>query len=535
MRRFSHFILAGVGGILLWAAWPTSPLTFLIFFAFIPLLWLEDNLPSTKKLFGATYLHMFVWNVLTTWWIYNSTFIGAALAILANSLLMCIPWLLMHITKKSLGRWAGYISLITYWISFEYIHLNWELSWPWLTLGNAFAMQPNWVQWYEVTGTTGGSLWILICNVLAYTILHEYRTNGRTTGYMKAMFSLVIVLLAPIFISKNILQKRLPAIEESESSTRKNVVVVQPNVDPYNEKFTAGTEEAQIQQLISLSEQQIDSNTTLVVWPETAIAVEVWENKIAENNYYQPVWDFLQRHPHLSLLSGIESGRNYGYDKKAATTTSRYSKEEGFYYDEFNTAAMLQPDRTAQFYHKAKLVPGVETLPSFLSFLGPVFEDFGGTSGTYGRDKQRVVFTDRQHYYWPAPIICYESIYGDYITEYVRKGANILTIVTNDGWWGNTQGYRQHMNYARLRAIETRRWIARSANTGISCFIDPAGNVYQPQPWDTAASIKMNIAPLTELTFFVIHGDYLSRIINIASVVFLIILATFVFKKRFLN
>jgi apolipoprotein N-acyltransferase len=107
-----------------------------------------------------------------------------------------------------------------------------------------------------------------------------------------------------------------------------------------------------------------------------------------------------------------------------------------------------------------------------------VFDSFGGTSGTLGRDKERLAIPDEQHYYVAAPVICYESIYSDYITDYIRKGANLLTIMTNDGWWDNTPGYRQHMNYARLRAIETRRWIARSANTGISCFIDPAGNVY---------------------------------------------------------
>ena len=89
------------------------------------------------------------------------------------------------------------------------------------------------------------------------------------------------------------------------------------------------------------------------------------------------------------------------------------------------------------------------------------------------------------------------------------------------------------MNYARLRAIETRRWIARSANTGVSCFIDPVGNVYQPQPWDIASSIKMNIEPLQKLTFFVKHGDYLSRILNIASLLFLIFLFTIFVKQRF--
>jgi apolipoprotein N-acyltransferase len=97
--------------------------------------------------------------------------------------------------------------------------------------------------------------------------------------------------------------------------------------------------------------------------------------------------------------------------------------------------------------------------------------------------------------------------------NYIRNGANLICIITNDGWWKNTPGHKQHMNYARLRAIETRTWVARSANTGISCFIDPTGTVINPLPYNTAAAIKLSI-PATNhsTTFFVKYGDWLSKI-----------------------
>ncbi len=533
MRSYSNLLYVLAGAVLLWAAWPVSSFTFLIFFAFIPLLIAEDKTASTKKFLWLCYLHMLLWNLFTTWWIYNASVIGAAMAIFANSFIMCLPWLLMRLTKRKFGQLAGYLALIAFWLSFEYIHHNWELSWPWLTLGNAFAMQPSWVQWYEATGTTGGSLWVLLSNILCCLLVLEYRSNGRTVKYFSMMGGLIVLLIAPILISKNMLSREVENIASSIGGATKNVVVVQPNVDPYEEKFAAGTQEAQIQRLISLSEQKIDTNTSLVIWPETAIPVGVWEDEIPTDYYYQLVWAFLKQHPQLSLLSGIDSYKRYGPDKKNATPTARYDEKQHFYFDAFNSAAMLQPDGNYRVYHKAKLVPGVETLPSFLLWLGGVFDDFGGTSGTLGRDKERMALPDAQHYYVAAPVICYESIYSDYITEYIRKGANLLTIMTNDGWWDNTPGYKQHMNYARLRAIETRRWVARSANTGISCFIDPTGTVYQPQPWDTAASIKMNIEPLQKQTFFVKHGDYLSRFFNIVSVIFLLILLVFTFRQRF--
>jgi apolipoprotein N-acyltransferase len=532
LQKFSNYILSVVGSLLLWAAWPTSSFTFLIFFALIPLLAVEDNVASSKKFFGYTYLHMLLWNALTTWWIYHASAVGAAMAIFLNSLIMCVPWLLAHGIKKRMGRWVGYISLIAFWLSFEFFHHRWELSWPWLTLGNAFAMQPNWVQWYSSTGTTGGSLWILLTNILAYSIVTEYRSNGRTKNYFVSLASLLLLLIAPILVSKNILSNYVEK-ERFDRGAVKNVVVVQPNIDPYDEKFTAGSQQEQVQKFLFLTEQKIDTNTALVVWPETAIAVPVWEDQITTDSYYQPIWEFLKQHPRLSLLTGISSFKNYGSDKKNATATARFSKEENIYYDVFNAAVMMRPDGSYQFYHKAKLVPGVETLPSSLLWLGSVFEGFGGTSGTLGRDKERLAIPDAQHYYVAAPVICYESIYSDYITGYIRKGANLLTIMTNDGWWDNTQGHKQHMNYARLRAIETRRWIARSANTGISCFIDPVGSVHQPRLWDTVASIKMNIEPLQKQTFFVQHGDYISRIFNVASVIFFLILIFVWAKQRF--
>lgn len=530
MRSYINLVLAVLGAILLWAAWPTSTFTFLIFFAFIPLLAIENKKQSSFKFFGITYLHMLLWNALTTWWIYHASLVGAAMAIFANSLIMCLPWLLMRLTKNRLGDVAGYVSLIAFWLSFEYIHHRWELSWPWLTLGNAFAMKPEWVQWYEATGTTGGSLWVLVSNVLAFTLFREYKTNGRSRAYFAMMLGLIVLLISPILISQSILKKNVAEINTATNAT-KNVVVVQPNVDPYEEKFAAGTLEQQVQRLIQLSEQKIDSNTSLVLWPETAIPTQANEDDLTQNLSYGPVWDFLKRHPQLSLLTGIDSYKIYGTNK--ATSTARFQEGEGFYYDAFNSAAMLQPNGSYKIYHKAKLVPGVETLPSFLLWLGGLFDDLGGTSGTLGRDKERVALPDAQHYYIAAPVICYESIYSDYITEYIRKGSNLLTIMTNDGWWDDSPGYKQHMNYARLRAIETRRWIARSANTGISCFIDPAGRIYQPQPWATAASIKMNIEPLQSLTFFVQHGDYLSRIFNTVSLLFFLILLLLTAKQRF--
>ncbi len=529
------FILSIASGLLLIAAWPVSPLTPLIFIAWVPLLLLSET-ENRIRFFLYAILTMFIWNAGTTWWIWNSTAAGAIGAIIANSFLMTIPLWGYHIIKSRFGNAVGLLSFIAFWLTFEYIHLNWQLSWPWLTLGNVFAMHPNWVQWYEYTGTSGGSLWILVINVLVFILLHsamrlsanQLHSVDRALNLRRKIL-LVIVVVLPLAVSYFILWRQ-PLPTALQKDTTSNVIIVQPNIDPYNEKFIAGNTDAIIKKMIDQSESKVDSNTRLVLWPETALPVAVWQDRVLENLYYQPVVEFVNSHPRLTLLTGIETFKNYGRNK--ATLTARLNETDETYYDGFNAAVAIKAGQPLQFYNKSKLVPGVETLPDFLLWLGPIFEKFGGTTGGYGKDKESAVFKLEGNPYVAAPIICYESIYGEYIASYVRKGANLLTIITNDGWWGNTPGHKQHLNFARLHAIETRRWIARSANTGISAVIDDKGALLQTEPWDKAAVIKYNIPVLEGHTFFVDHGDLISPLALVMTVLLFAWNVIALIKKR---
>ncbi len=514
MKRYTNLFIAIAGGLLLWAAWPVSPLSFLIFVAWIPLLWLESKVESRKKFFGLTYILMLVWNVATTWWIWNASAPGAISAFLANSLLMCFPWLGYKIVKKRLGEKTGYVSLIAFWMCFEYIHLqDWGLSWPWLTLGNAFATHPQWVQWYEYTGTSGGTLWILLVNILLF--LHvKNNFNRQTAKTYRNLFIALVALIFPIVYSM-----LFKITDKGRFYGPPNIVVVQPNIDPYEKVSEAtGSFEAQLNKLITTSEKEIDNNTALVVWPETALysAGGLNENEMqpGKNYFLNPLWAFLKRHPDMSLFTGIESFRPFDHKTK-------YSENyNGQFYESYNGSALLDSSGAYAFYHKSMLVPGVETLPWFLKFIDKWFAKFGGTTAGYAKQDERTVLNEK-HGYKIAPAICYESIYGEFMSRYVRNGANLICIITNDGWWKKTPGHRQHMNYARLRAIETRTWVARSANTGISCFIDPYGNVFNPQSYDTNAAIKLSITAENSKTFFVKHGDVLSKIMVTLSILLL--------------
>jgi apolipoprotein N-acyltransferase len=513
MKKFHPFLLSALTGLLLYAAWPESPLTPLIFIAFVPLLWLERQGASAWQFFGWTYLSMVIWNTGTTWWIWNSTGPGAAGAILANSLLMCIPWALFHWVHKRMGHAFGYSALVVFWLSFEYFHLqNWGLSWPWLTIGNVFASHPGWVQWYEYTGVSGGGLWIWIMNVLLFLLLWDLRQHKRF-GRRKALIA-ALLLIVPLVVSR-ILTPAQPdkthTLVPPGPTSPSHIVIVQPNIDPYA-KISTGSFDAQLQRMIRLSDSAIDSTTTLVIWPETALFMDNGgfdEDHLKDNYFLNPLWDFLRRHPRINLLTGIESFRFFN-DKHSPTAFK--IPDANKYVESYNAAAILDSGGLVRVYHKSRLVPGVETIPPFLHFLDSWFEKFGGSTGSYTGQPNRIALPTTDNLYDIAPAVCYESIYGEFMSRYVRNGADIIAIITNDGWWGNTPGHMQHLDYARLRAIETRRWVVRSANTGISSVIDPAGNILQSLPWDEAGTIKTSVAPEHELTFYARFGDVISKI-----------------------
>lgn len=511
---------------MLWLAWPHTGWNSLIFIAWVPLLIAEERSRSPFGFFFFLFAAFLTWNIGATWWIWNSTGAGAAGAIIANSIIMCFPFMAYRFTKRKLGLTPGLAGFILYWLTYEYIHHNWELSWPWLTLGNVFANKPEWVQWYQFTGTTGGSLWVLLINAILF---HWWDIKVKSNKHSVLHLVVLFVLILPIPIG--LLLHKSPDEMNTSAKDNPNVVVVQPNVEAYTEKFSTPAE-VLTQRMIDLSISAIDSNTRLVVWPETAIPTQAWENEMEAKPAFQMVNQFLAANPKILLVTGIDSYILWGDDHPGGMSIRQTNS--GQYYEAFNTAFGKTNGQPVQLYHKSKLVPGVESLPSWLGFMSSVFDDFGGISGSLGRSKSAMVFSAPENPYHPAPVICYESIYSDYVTQYTRQGANIITVITNDGWWGNTAGHHQHMHYARLRAIETGLWVARSANTGISCFIDPEGNIYQPQPWATRAVIKMAIPPVNNRTFYAKYGDWLSLAALIPAILLfgLSLFAKYIWKKQ---
>jgi apolipoprotein N-acyltransferase len=512
LKRHHLILLSLVSGLTLSFGWPANGFAPLLFIGFVPLLLIENHLWENRadnsrfSIVWYSFMAFAIWNTLTTYWIYNSTLAGAIAAILLNSLFMTIVFTLFHITRRNLKPGIhNYLALIAYWLSFEFIHLHWDLNWPWLNLGNGFANFHKWIQWYEYTGTFGGSLWILIVNIFLFIAVKDLlktRRPGKSfyANMLVASLLIILPLAASLLIYSNYHEVKSPV----------SVVIVQPNIDPYTEQYSAPPSEV-LGRILGLADKKTDSLTDYIVAPESAIQEYVWEDQIGSSQSVGIMRQYISKHKHLAIVIGISSRKIFEPGEKLSLTARKFSDVDK-YYDAYNTALYCDSGSRLQRYHKSRLTPGVEMMPypKLFKFAEKYAIDLGGTVGSLATDPVQKPF-DAAEGFKIAPTICYESAYGEFITEFVRHGANAIFVITNDGWWGNTAGHRQHFLFSVLRAIETRRSVARSANTGTSAFINQRGDVSQATAYWVPAVIKETINTNNILTFYVRHGDFIAR------------------------
>jgi len=523
--KLRYLLLSLLSAVLLALPWYTPFSGLLLLIAFVPLLVIEADFTFRKacgcwKYYALTFV---VWNIIDTYWIYHTTLPGAIGAVIGNSLQQFLIIALFRWVKKKTGKMVGYAFLVALWVAWEAFYYNAEISWPWLVLGNGFAKDIHLIQWYEYTGVLGGSLWVWLINL---SIFH-FITGRPSATAMQRTFKLsafALLVVAPIAASL------VRFYTYKEKSNPCNVVLLQPNIDPHTEKFGTMSEAEQFWILMRLADEATDAATDYVIAPETAVD-NILENTLENNAAVVSLKNFVTQHPNVNFITGMTS--YYRYEPgEVVPATSRVTQYGAF--DTFNASMQVNRTDTVEVYHKSKLVILAEKTPypKVFKFLSALSLDLGGYVGNYVPQAEREAFPSADGRFRMGTAICYESVYGEFYTEYIRQGANVMAIITNDGWWGNTAGYRQHLSYASLRAIETRRSIARSANTGISAIINQRGEITARTKWWERCYLKGTINANDRITFYQKHGDYLGRL---AAFVMLLALLYAVVKKIIKN
>ena len=523
-HKNQRFLLSISSGILLTLSFPyAGSLTPIIFVALCPFLVLYFQLSKEKNQFLNILIHSFlcflIYNFGTTWWIWNSTEIGSIMAFVFNSIIMCSVFILHYLISKKSNAAFFKFGIIPFWIAYEFLHHRWELSWPWLSFGNIFSNTTDWIQWYEYTGILAGTFWILFVNVL---ITHSIIENGFRNFFQirnKQFWMVIGLIITPILLSYIILNSYSPA-----SNEKYRIVVVQPNIDPYNEKFSKDyTPVEQLKKFFSLIEPYKTDSIDLVLGPETMLSSEIWEERIEQF----PVIKYLNQQKrtwkNTEFLVGASTSNLF--ESKNSSASKKLPKNGG-YIESYNTSLFFSNELNKELIHKSKLVLGVEKIPfsSWLPFLENFALENGGSSGSLGTESEPKIIQTKSPKI--APVICYESIYGEFIGEQVKKGANVICILTNDAWWGDSPGYKQHFSFAKLRAIENRRWVARSANTGTSGFISPTGKVMSASNYWVTDVLVQDVDLNNDVTFYAKHGDYLGRASLVISLIFITLFIT---------
>ncbi len=500
-----NIMLSALSGILLSIPFLVPHTGLVLLFAFVPLFWMEHMFTVNQqkgcwKYYALTFL---IWNTLTIFWISYITVVGGILAVLANAFVSFAIFAIFRrvkrwVLRKGKPEIIAHLFLIALWVSWEHFYFDAEITFPWLTLGNGLATNLKLAQWYEITGVLGGSLWILFFNVFSY-----YLARGKIKKQRAILFAVLLSIPAVWSMIRFYTYK--------EPDLPVEMVVVQPNIDPVHEKFSSMSQRAQDEKILGLARSGITAATKLVVAPETSI------KEVLLGNYFSApsmvaYKAFVEENPHTAIVFGATM---FGFHPPSARKPTVASRRYGAgWYEVFNSAIQLDTTDRVQYYHKSKLVTGGEKMPytDLFPFIERLAPKLGGTSGTLGTQSERTVFTTNEQGITTGVAICFESIFGEFFTEYVKKGANLMVVITNDGWWGNTPGYRQHASYASLRAIETRRSIAHCANTGISALINQKGERVVEAGWWVPAVLRETVNLNTKLTPYVKYGDVAGKV-----------------------
>jgi apolipoprotein N-acyltransferase len=522
MNKYILVALSVAGGVLSGLAWTSWCSGLILLVAFVPFFLIETWLFENRTHFSRNAFFIYLlpglvlFSILTMGWMRVASLTGAICVILGLSFLMAFALWLSHIIRLKAGNIPGFISLITLWLSYEFISLNVNIVSPWINLGNGLAKDIMFVQWYELTGTAGGTLWILLSNLFLSIFIVTHLAGEKRSGIFLIIWLSVVIIPAGISLTRYYTIK-------TGGTTASEVLIIQPNTDPYTEKFTVPFE-TQLQKVINMAETKATDKTVWIITPETTVDDPVNLDDLNGNKYIRMTRELAMRFPRAAVVTGMVTYKIYSDKNKAPTKSARKTDSSGSYYDHFNSAIKIDTGNSIEVYHKSKLVPGIEM--QFVNgpgrLIGRILPYLGGTKWGYGMQYARTCLTHKTLNQKIAPIICYESVFGNFVTGYVKNGAEALFIITNDGWWKNTSGYKQHLYYASLRAIETRRPVARAANTGVSCLIDIRGRRTAESEWWSPATIRGEIIPETIITTYVKYGDFLLRISALTSAIMLL-------------
>ncbi len=505
-RREWYFV--GLSGVLLALSFPPLPTGPLAWIALVPL-FLAIERASPWRAAAIGYAFALVYHLAALYWIAFHVDMprwlavpGWLMACIIPSIYTACSTLAMRLGARWLGRtWIWLIPPA--WVAGEYARFYTELAFPWTTIGHTQSRLLGIIQQADVWGVLGVSFWVIVLNVLAYGAVRaaigdpQRALRNPTLRQCSAAFVIVLMVAATY--------GRWRLAEQPAQRVAGRIAIVQPNID-MGTKWGSSDGVRQTKKAIKEQTLEIPPGTVdLVIWPETAIpdylayqpdsSLPGQERSLTPR--YEPMFRLLTNHLGVPLITGAPV---YDYGMK----------------DAYNSAIMVSPESlTVQSYDKIILVPFGERVPyeSTFGFLKSL--NLGMAHWLPG--ERETIFRSSLGKLGVA--ICFESVFPALMRSFIRNGADILVVVTNDAWFGRTSLIYQHADFASFRAIECRTWIARSANTGISAFIDPWGRRVRSAHIFERTTLVSSISRRERETLYLRYGDWIAVLSAIATLV----------------
>ncbi len=474
------------------------PFTVFLFFSFIPYFAVIEKRKTLLEINRASYLMFFTLSLITIYWVGSwqskadpFLMIGGGVLIFFYPAVLLINSTLFFYSYKIFGKEKALWLFPIIWVTGEYLLTLTDLKFPWLTLGHGLAKFTTFIQIADVVGSFGLSLIVLYTNVLLYFVIKDFFSERKY--FLRYLIS-AFILFSFVFV--------YGVIKLNEKNTDERflkVGVVQPNIDPWDKWESGGLEEI-LKNYLELSEECTKQGAKLIIWPETALPVYLFAGTYSD--IVDSIYSFLRKND-VYLLTGMP---DYIVHYEHPPTDAKLSKAGNFYYSTYNSILLLNPKSyEIQRYGKMHLVPLGEKVPfvDALPFLADWFKWGVGLSGwNVGKDTTVFKLIFDKDSVKVAGLVCYESVFPDFVTYFVKKGSQFITVVTNDSWYGNSSGPYQHKEFAALRAVENRRAVVRSANGGVSCLINKYGITEVETEMFTRTSFVVNVPLNNQITFY---------------------------------
>jgi apolipoprotein N-acyltransferase len=531
------YLLAVLSGVLLGFSGPPYPTGFLAVFGLVPVLLAIEGAGTLRRTFGLAYVSSLVLLLIVTYWTLLGDHwylvVSAILFLLAYPVVLTIPFVLWKLTTRTFGLTVAYFLFPFFWVAVEYVQSRTELTIPFIRLAHSQTYNTAAIQLTSLAGVSGLSFMLGVSNIMLFAAvrkLSSLRWKVEPLRSASLLIGGIVTAALPSLYGTAVLRD---AAEPAQGYKNVRVALIQPDIDPY-EKWV-GNVRKQLSELTFLTQQSLQEKPDLVIWSETAIPLYILR---PENDSLFHALQSIVRQSEVPVLTGYTDWIEYP-DSVDAPRGTKFTPE-GIHYDIFNAAMLLSPrSGVRERYYKIILLPFFEHVP-YVDALGSFIDldilrwNFG--TGGYRAGIDTTVFTIRSRESRQARfgvVICYESLFSDFVASFARKGAEFIVILTNDSWWGNSAAPYQHRQFAVLRAVENRRWVVRCANGGISCVVDPYGRITAQTSFGTQAVLTRNITPSSSLTFYTRHGDWVGKASFITVCITLVGFCGDILRRRF--